>query len=74
MSDIDLSYLASPAALFASLARKVRSPVVWTWCPTCQTQTDQIVIQDEDEDEFAVWVCLSCCQFHKEKKEKNEHT
>ena len=73
MPEQDLLYPSSAAPPFANAAREVRSPVVWTWCPTCQTQTDQIVIQDEDEDEFAVWVCLSCYHFHKEKKEKNEH-
>ena len=34
MSDIDLSYLASPAALFASLARE--APLTCTW-----TQNDE---------------------------------
>ena len=72
MPEQDLLYPSSAAPPFANAAREVRSPVVWTWCPTCQTQTDQIVIQDEDEDEdeFAIWVCLSCYHFHKEKKEK----
>ena len=45
MSDIDLSYLASPAALFASLARE--APLTCTW-----TQND-----DEDDSYWAAACC-----------------
>ena len=45
MSDIDLSYLASPAALFASLARE--TPLNCTW-----TQND-----DEDDSYWAAACC-----------------
>ena len=45
MSDIDLSYLASPAALFASLARE--TPLTCTW-----TQND-----DEDDSYWAAACC-----------------
>ena len=71
MPEQDLLYPSSAASLFANAAREVRPPVVWTWCPACQTRTDQIITQVEDE--FVTWICLSCRQFHKEKKEKNEH-
>ena len=45
MTDIDLSYLASPAALFASLARE--TPLTCTW-----TQND-----DEDDSYWAAACC-----------------
>jgi len=45
MSDIDLSYLASPAALFAAQARE--TPLTCTW-----TQND-----DEDDSYWAAACC-----------------
>jgi len=45
MSDIDLSYLASPAALFASLARETPRPCTWT--------------QNDDEDD-SYWAAACC--------------
>ena len=45
MSDIDLSYLASPAALFASLARETPRPCTWT--------------RNDDEDD-SYWAAACC--------------
>ena len=45
MSDIDLSYLANPAALFASLAREAPLTCIWT--------------QNDDEDD-SYWAAACC--------------
>ena len=38
--------------------------VIWQWCPACQTRTDQVYDHHENDEE--VWICLTCCRFHKE--------
>lgn len=50
-----LDYSSSPAA-------RETPRVVWSWCPSCETQTDHVYAYGENKEE--VLICLGC--FRKE--------